>query len=619
MMMKWFRCILCLGLFLSVACLASEPEEMVSITPPLLPTATSMPTVEPSLMLPPTATQTAVSPTPILTHTPLPTATNTVTPTATAVPFQPEFINWESPEDLPGLISRSGGGIAGIAGNDEVIWALIGRELVGIDMLAEGGPQVVGTLVVPFYTRTLYAHNQFIIAVTDQIFVIDVSDPTAPKGEYSISGLGEFTLRQNEAGALFVKDSAGEWWRFLPQEHPELRFLLAEEFPQPASTQALERWLGTAVPNPMFIEQLGDSQNRLFVIDWIGDPILIENTVYFALPTLTSALLIAADGTDRENLQLISVYESFNTTLQAYQSGALITGIGGGDGPAQGYSLIDVQSLETPRLLGNLPIGSQPFVLDGRYLYMGRHPGVSKFDWLTAPNLAPIETVSSPRSENTIANQRMVVKHPNRDLLLLVNGTHAGEEKNIELVETDPTLNFVGQIRTNQILAVAAYNDVVYVLEPEQLRLFDIQNRAEAVEIGAYPFIQAGQPPVKVLSMTSIIEDTNGRLSLPILTNQMVLLLDVTEPDALTERGQYLLPNECQTSAPWSIQQIEFTLYLRFPQCPIQQIDLTHPEAPILLNELPISAPFLIADGVLFAQNLGRLEIYDLQILLNKQ
>ncbi len=608
---------LIIALLFTVSC-GRDEQSIVSIPStaepsPTVPTATE--TTLPALK--PSETPTAVSPSSTPTSTASPTATATIMPTETAVFFNPTFSDFEPFEDLPGLLSRSGGTISALAGNGDIIWAQIGRELVGLNMLDQSGSETVGRMVLPFYAKRLYIFEEFIVAQSDKLFVINVSDPTAPKGEYIISGLGDFSIRQTDEGELFIKDEGNQWWRFYPGEAQEVRFLIAHEFLQPASTVADEPWFNIAYPSSAFISQLGDVENRLFVLVAEGPPVLVGETVYFWMPTLTSNVLVAADTSNQDNLKVLNVYEPFNTNLVDYFEGQLVTGYVNSDGPAA-VLLVNVENPEMPELMGLMPSGTRPYDINGRQLIVGDHPGISIFDVDNLPNALIVDTVESPRAERQIANQLIVLAHPSRDLAFLVNGTYIGEEKNIELVELQPELKFVSQIGTEQIFAISAYEDTLYVLEADRLRLFDIQNQAEPKEMEGYLFWEEGQPPVKVLSMTNPYVDENGRFILPILTNAQTLLLDITIPGGIVERGHYNIPKTCDRNGRFTLQQVDSLMYLHFPQCPIQQIDVANSDAPALLNELPISARFLIADGLLFAENLGRLEIYDLATLLNE-
>ena len=620
--------ILPLILSMGVACISSEPVSSVTLSPTAsvisvatnLP-ATSLPTQPPSTATPLPSPMATVNPS-RLTHTP----TIAPTPTATPIVFSPTFAEWLAPTELPGLLGRYGGFISAFAvGSDNLVWLQIGQELVGIDMVSNAQLTLVGHTRIPFMAKDLYWIDDFIIGVSDQLFLVDISEVNSPQVHGIISDLGQFSWQQAQDGALFIRDEGRQWWQLHPKADIVNMFTAVESGPTPVSKRHVDNLLQTAVTDPDFMVQLGDTGERLFVLAWEEQRVLVDDVIYFIVPTMTSNAFIAVDASDPLALRVINVLESFSPQPVSILANGLVTGFGSGASEG-GFTVIDWQQSEAPQLVGTLPIGNQNHVIDGQFLYMASHPGLFVYDLSNLHDIREIASAESPRAANSIANQLIVYKHPQRPFLFLVNGTYPGEEKNIEIVDliVRERPQFIGQIETNHIAAIAAHDGILYVLENHALRLFDITKPASPEEVTRYMVTSGDELVVHYQGGLTVDRLPDGRLLATVVTSEALVLLDVGDAESVSEIGRYpISPEACPPSTDklpnYTFQRLGSLMYGRVNDCHIQVIDMVEPSQPELLDTLPFSDHFLIADDYLYVEHLGRLELYDLAALMGAE
>ncbi len=604
------------------------------------PTSTTVPTATPTQR--PTATATA-------TPTQAPTATRrsrvsiTYTtstpkppPTATPVPitFAPSVAPWSAPESLPGLLSRSGGYIHSFTVVDETVWANIGGDLVGLDMLSGWRPRVLAELRLPFTPSRLFRVGNYVVglearlfrdefssAEPTRLFVVDVTSAETPQPLGIITDLAEIRLRPSLNHTLFLNNRAGSWYELQPERG------LANLFEPLPADQIPERVIDDIHPKEPIIfnetvkAQLGSTRRRLFVLE--TDGVIFDDTIaYYNIHTQTSTVLVAVDISEQNAPTLINFFESFNTTVAGLTEQGLVTGFAGG-GPEGGYTLLDLSNIAAPTIVDSgffFNYGAR-LRLDG-LLYAGDHPGLTIYRIVSPFELEPLASAESPRITNSIANQRIAYKHPDRNLLFLVNGTYVGEERNIEIVDLGNGLQpqFVSQIETRDIAGIAAHDDVLYVQQLNVLSRFDISDPAAPVSLGDAIITPIDAPVLRRQSSFRLTPQDDGRLIATVATADALLWLDLTAGAQPVELSRIEMPDACRTERSaaihFSMQPNSSLMFVGFNHGPTHRYDVSDPTQLILIDELPFGGRFTLGDGLLFVPRNGRLNIYDADIIL---
>ncbi len=583
-----------------------------------VPTATSTPTQEPTAT--PRAQFVIVRTTP----TPVP-------PSPTPVPFAPNVTTWSDPERLPGLLSRAGGYIHHFAVVDQTVWAAVGGDLVGLDMLSGWQPRVLAEMQLPFQPAQLFRVGHYVVGMQERVFgdafssaensslfIVDVSSAESPTPLALVTNLAKFKLRPGPDHTLFIGNQAHDWFELRPERGLADLFdpIPFDERPRPTSQRNKP-----IVYNETVQSQLGPAGRRLFVTA-TENVITAGDVAYYTMPTQTSNVLVAVDISARNAPTLRNYYESFHTNVVGLTEEGLVTGFAGG-GPEGGYSLIDLSNIATPKIIdsGNVFNYGGRLRLNGR-LYDGEHPGLTIYNIVSPFELEPLVSAESPRAANTVANQLVAYKHPSRELLFLVNGTYQGEERNIEIVDLGNGLQpqFVSQIETREIASIAAHEDILYVQQATVLSRFDISNPAAPVALGDVAVTSLTAPVVRTQSSFKLTPRADGSLIATIATADSLLWLDITDDGQPVEINRLDMPDDCRSESRNAVrasrQPNSTWLLVRFNDCQVQRYDVSDLTNLVLVDVLPFGGAFTIADGMLFLRKHGRLNIYDADVIL---